>query len=99
MRVLTKKGVLRKDWEGKIRLTKHAYLNTEYLGILVDSSNALVKSSPTRLKNGAPGDQLRLRPPEDDDVPAQFHRHAGRERLYPFRPAFFRFLCGEGLSL
>jgi oligopeptide transport system substrate-binding protein len=48
--VLTKKGVLRKDWEGKIRLTKHAYLNTEYLGILVDSSNPLVKSSPTRLK-------------------------------------------------
>lgn len=48
--ILTKKGVLRKDWEGKIRLTKHAYLNTEYLGIMVDSTNALVKSSPMRFK-------------------------------------------------
>lgn len=48
--ILTKKGILRKDWEGKIRLTKHAYLNTEYLGIMVDSSNELVKNSPLRLK-------------------------------------------------
>ena len=48
--ILTKKGVLRKDWEGKIRLSKHSYLNTEYLGIMVDSTNALVKSSPMRLK-------------------------------------------------
>jgi oligopeptide transport system substrate-binding protein len=48
--ILTKKGVLRKDWEGKIRLTKHAYLNTEYLGIMVDSTNVLVKSSPMRFK-------------------------------------------------
>lgn len=48
--ILTKKGVLRKDWEGRIRLTKHSYLNTEYLGILVDSSNALVKNSPLRMK-------------------------------------------------
>lgn len=48
--ILTKKGVLRKDWEGKIRLTKHSYLNTEYLGIMVDSTNALVRSSPMRFK-------------------------------------------------
>ena len=48
--ILTKKGVLRKDWEGKIRLTKHSYLNTEYLGILVDSSNTVVKNSPLQVK-------------------------------------------------
>jgi peptide/nickel transport system substrate-binding protein len=48
--VLTKKGMLRNDWEGKIRLSKHPYLNTEYLGILVDSSKAVVKQSPLRLK-------------------------------------------------
>lgn len=48
--ILTRKGELRSDWEGKIRLTKHAYLNTEYLGIMVDSNNALVKQSPLRLK-------------------------------------------------
>ncbi len=34
--VLSKKGMLRNEWEGKIRLIKHPYLNTEYLGILVD---------------------------------------------------------------
>lgn len=48
--VLTKKGTLRKEWEGKIVLKTNPYLNIEYLGILVDSSNELVKNSPLRLK-------------------------------------------------
>lgn len=48
--VITKKGTLRKEWEGKVLLKKQPYLNTEYLGILVDSSNPMVKSSPLKLK-------------------------------------------------
>ncbi len=44
--VLTRRGELRKDWIGKIRLSKHPYLNTEYLGILVDPKSELVKNSP-----------------------------------------------------
>jgi len=48
--VLTKKGTLRKNWEGKIVLQTHPYLNIEYLGILVDSTNPLVRNSPVRLK-------------------------------------------------
>ncbi len=48
--VLTKKGVLRKDWEGRIVLSKHAYLNTEYLGILTDSSKEVVKQSPLHIR-------------------------------------------------
>lgn len=48
--VLNKQGALKKEWEGRIRLNKHAYLNTEYLGILVDSSTLAVKDSPLRLK-------------------------------------------------
>jgi len=48
--VLTKKGELRKDWQNKIILSKHSFLNTEYLGILTDSSNPLVKQSPLRIK-------------------------------------------------
>ncbi|MBK9937009.1 MAG: ABC transporter substrate-binding protein [Chitinophagaceae bacterium] len=48
--VLTKKGTLRKEWDGKIVLTTNPYLNIEYLGILVDSANALVKNSPMRSK-------------------------------------------------
>jgi ABC-type transport system substrate-binding protein len=44
--VLTKKGTLRKDWEGKIELQVNPYLNIEYLGILVDSTNELMKNSP-----------------------------------------------------
>ena len=48
--VLTKKGTLRKDWEGKIALQVNPYLNIEYLGILVDSTNELVKNSPMRAK-------------------------------------------------
>lgn len=48
--MLTKKGELRKEWNGKIRLDKHAYLNTEYFGILVDPENSLVESSPLKMK-------------------------------------------------
>ncbi len=48
--VLTKTGTLKKIWEGKITLQKHPYLNTEYLGILVDEKNDLVQHSPLRLK-------------------------------------------------
>lgn len=46
--ILTKKGELRTEWKDKIQLNKHAYLNVEYLGILVDTSNLLVKQSPLR---------------------------------------------------
>jgi ABC-type transport system substrate-binding protein len=48
--VLTKKGTLRKDWENKIQLQVHPYLNIEYLGILVDTANTIVSSSPMKLK-------------------------------------------------
>lgn len=48
--VLTKTGNLKKIWEGKIELHKHPYLNIEYLGILVDEQNELVKNSPLRLQ-------------------------------------------------
>ena len=48
--VLTKNGDLRKEWKEKIILNKHSYLNTEYLGILMDEDNALVRNSPLRLK-------------------------------------------------
>lgn len=48
--VLTKRGTLRQDWEGKLQLHTHPYLNIEYLGLLVDSTNDVVKNSPTRLR-------------------------------------------------
>jgi len=48
--VLTKKAELRKDWKGKIILQTHPYLNIEYLGILVDTLNDLVKNSPLKSK-------------------------------------------------
>jgi oligopeptide transport system substrate-binding protein len=47
--VLNKNGELKKDWIGRILLSKSPYLNTEYLGILVDSSFPEVKKSPLRL--------------------------------------------------
>ena len=46
--VLTKRGQLRENWEGKIILHTNPYLNTEYLGILLDTANPLLKSSPMR---------------------------------------------------
>jgi ABC-type transport system substrate-binding protein len=48
--VLTKKGTLRKEWENKIVLQAVPYLNTEYLGILADSTNVLLSNSPMKLK-------------------------------------------------
>jgi len=46
--VLNKRGMLKKEWEGKITLSVFPQLNTEYLGILVDTANDLVKNSPLR---------------------------------------------------
>lgn len=48
--VLNKKGMLREKWKNRVSLAKHAYLNTEYLGILVDEENDLVKNSPLQNK-------------------------------------------------
>lgn len=48
--VLTKKGTLRPEFEGKINLDKHIYLNTEYLGFVIDTTNPLLKNSPIKVK-------------------------------------------------
>ncbi|HTR31839.1 MAG TPA: ABC transporter substrate-binding protein [Puia sp.] len=48
--VLSKKGVLKSEWQGKINLSVAPQLNTEYLGILVDSTNPMVKGSPLRFR-------------------------------------------------
>jgi oligopeptide transport system substrate-binding protein len=46
--VLNKRGQLKADWQGKIKLSVVPQLNTEYLGILVDTANPLVQQSPLR---------------------------------------------------
>ena len=48
--VLTKRGTLRSEWESKIVLQTHPFLNIEYLGLLIDTANALVKAAPTRMR-------------------------------------------------
>ncbi|TAG32107.1 MAG: ABC transporter substrate-binding protein [Sphingobacteriia bacterium] len=48
--ILTKKGVLHTEWTHQLVLKKHPYLNIEYMGILVDETNKLVKNSPTNNK-------------------------------------------------
>ena len=48
--VLSKMGELKTEWKGRIVLSKFPQLTTEYLGILVDSANYLVKNSPLRSK-------------------------------------------------
>lgn len=48
--VLTKRGTLRKEWQGKIQLQTHPYLNIEYFGILVDTNNVLLRNSPLASK-------------------------------------------------
>lgn len=48
--ILTRQGTLRKEWQDKIQLQLNPYLNIEYFGILVDSTNPVVKNSPMRIK-------------------------------------------------
>jgi peptide/nickel transport system substrate-binding protein len=46
--VLNKRGELKKQWIGRIVLSKHPFLNTEYIGILVDSGTEAGRQSPLR---------------------------------------------------
>lgn len=48
--VLTKKAQLKPDFENKVRLQKLVYLNTEYIGILMDTNNVAVKNSALKMK-------------------------------------------------
>lgn len=48
--ILTKSGKMTRKYKGKFQLNKGPYLCTEYVGILVDTSKAIVKNSPLRFK-------------------------------------------------
>ncbi len=48
--IFTNEGTLKKEYESKITMITHPYLNTEYLGILVDEDLDIVKKSPLRKK-------------------------------------------------
>ncbi len=48
--LLTKDGNLQKQFIGKFKVLKMPYLNTEYLGILMDTAAAVMKGSPLKLK-------------------------------------------------
>lgn len=46
--ILTKSGRMTSKYKGKFQLIKGAYLCTEYVGILVDTSRSIVRNSPLR---------------------------------------------------
>lgn len=48
--VLTKRGELKEEYKRKLNLTKRTYLNTEYLGFLVDSTRPVMHHSPLNNK-------------------------------------------------
>ena len=48
--LLSSSGELRSKHAGNINMTKQPYLNTEYLGILVDTTNPVTEGSPLRNK-------------------------------------------------
>ncbi|WP_158797617.1 ABC transporter substrate-binding protein [Pedobacter sp. L105] len=48
--ILTKSGHMTSKYKGKFQLIKSPYLCTEYIGILVDTNQAIVKHSPLRFK-------------------------------------------------
>ncbi len=48
--LINKHGGLQSKYKGKLNMESQPYLNTEYLGILVDPNNPVVKNSPLKLK-------------------------------------------------
>jgi peptide/nickel transport system substrate-binding protein len=48
--IFTNRGTLKKEYDDKITMLTHPYLNTEYLGILVDEELAHVANSPLKQK-------------------------------------------------
>ncbi|WP_316836255.1 ABC transporter substrate-binding protein [Pedobacter nutrimenti] len=48
--ILTKSGKMTAKYQGKFQLRKGAYLCTEYLGMLVDTSKLIAKNSPLKYK-------------------------------------------------
>ena len=48
--ILSKTGNLKPEWVSRIQMFKTPYLNTEYLGILYDTTNSLLSASPLRWK-------------------------------------------------
>lgn len=48
--ILSKSGHITKKYKGKFIINSRPYLNTLYMGMLVDTSLAIVKKSPLRLK-------------------------------------------------
>jgi len=48
--MLTKNGNLNPKYKSKYNLLTQSYLNTEYLGFMVDSTSDLFKNSPIRYK-------------------------------------------------
>jgi len=48
--LLTRTGQLRSKFRNRVKMLKSPYLNTEYLGILVDTNLKIVKNSPLRLR-------------------------------------------------
>jgi oligopeptide transport system substrate-binding protein len=48
--ILTKSGHITKKYKGEFKMNISPFLNTEYLGILIDTTKAIVKHSPLRLR-------------------------------------------------
>jgi oligopeptide transport system substrate-binding protein len=48
--ILTKSGHITKKYKGEFKMNISPFLNTEYLGILIDTSKAIVKHSPLRFR-------------------------------------------------
>ncbi len=48
--ILTKKGELKSEFAKEIRLQKNLYLNTEYLGIILDTLHPMLQGNPLRIK-------------------------------------------------
>ena len=46
--LISKDGNLKKEFQDKFHLDKSTYLNTEYLGFLIDSTSSVMKDEPTR---------------------------------------------------
>ncbi len=96
--VITRTGKLRKEWQGSVMLNKHAYFNTEYLGILMDSmktGNSALRKKKIRQAINIGIDRAKMMlylrnsigsPATGGFVPRGLPSFDGSSRPYPYDP-------------
>ncbi len=87
--ILDREGELRTKYKHQFQMISVPYLNTEYLGILVDSDLEIVQESLLAVKKLRQAINYRIRPGKDDPLSEKRDRYSWNKRDYSERNASF----------